>query len=191
VSNNDGDTNWIKNNGDSVQRQDTYVMADLPANAVSISGNVTANATLRTAGSPDGSEKWRTMFRSGTTDYVFGSSITVPTQGYTVNSQAWATLGGTSWTVALLNGAQAGMRALAATGTSRFTYFTLTGNYVASGLFVIPWAIPLLGTLPLSYFTDLMHLLEPHIRYSRDELERMWNDIRRSRRAYAFLALSR
>jgi hypothetical protein len=186
VTTNDGDTTWIKTNGDSTQRQDTYVMADLPANAISITGSVTCNYVMRTAGTPDGSEKWRSLFRSGTTDYVYGSNMTVINASYNLYSQAWADLSGTPWTVALLNGIQAGSRAQAATAVSRQTQFYLSGDYVASGLFVVTHALPLIGTLPLAGMAGLMRLLEPHVRYTRDELESMWNDILRSRRGYVF-----
>lgn len=167
-----------------------FYYQDLPADAVSVN-SLTQYATLgRYLPGVGVGGQYNWLHKYGGVDYFVGLANFPPS--WTQHSAVITFGGGGGWTVEKVNNSIFGIRytdpsAYGAYGDAAYleTYHMVSVDYVASGMFVVTFIIPLLGIISAS-FDKLMRQLLPRVRYTREELERIRQDIRNAQRGYSF-----
>jgi len=158
---------------------------DLPGDAVGVN-SLTQYATLGRSAS-GGVSSWNWTHRYSSVDYFVGSAAFPPS--WTSYNAAITFGGGSGWTVEKVNNSLFGIRyqeAIDHDGRRYYiSYHMVNVDYIASGMFVITFIIPFLGIISTS-FDRLMRQLLPQVRYTREELERIRQDIKNSQRGYSF-----
>jgi len=157
---------------------------DLPSDAVAVN-ILTQYASLgRTASGGNSIYNWAHKY--GGVPYLAGSTGFPPS--FTVNSAVILFGGGGGWTVERVNNSVFGIRFATANLNLVYyyeSYHKVIVDYVVSGMFVITFVLPLLGIISTS-FDRLMRQLLPRVRYTREELEKIRQDVRNSQRGYSF-----
>lgn len=187
INSDDGSTSYYRNLDWNPNSYLLFSYQDLPGDVVSIN-SLTQYATLgRILNGSGVGGVYRWIHRYGGIDYPVGSAAFPPS--WTSHNAAITFGGGGGWTIEKVNNSLFGIYYNDATylDSSYYleTYHKVSVDYVASGMFVITFIIPLLGIVSSS-FDRLMRQLLPRVRYTREELERIRQDIRNAQRGYSF-----
>jgi len=157
---------------------------DLPSDAVAVN-ILTQYASLgRLASGGNSIYNWTHKYSS--VQYHVGNTTFPPS--WTTYSSVITFGGGGGWTVEGVNNSVFGIRFATANLNLVYyyeSYHKVIVDYVVSGMFVITFVLPLLGIISTS-FDRLMRQLLPQVRYTREELEKIRQDIRNSQRGYSF-----
>lgn len=128
--------------------------------------------------------------RLGGVNYDVGATL-FPASWAMHNSGPITAGGGVGgWTITEVNDAIFGVKYIDADEYGQSLYLTsyhmVRVDYVATGMFVVTFVIPLLGILSAS-FDKIMRQLLPKVRYTQRELEQIRQDIRNAQRGYLFM----
>jgi hypothetical protein len=189
INTDDDGTSMFRNKDIDIPSRLLFVYSNLPADAVGVN-SLTQYAKLNkfTPGSGTGG-KYNWVHRYGTTDYLNGYTA-FPSPWTMRDSGSIAFGGGGGWTVDRVRDCEYGIRYQDADSYDEASYYyqsyhTVEVDYIASGMFVVTFVLPLLGVLSAS-FDKIMRQLLPRVRYTREELEKIRQDIRNSQRGYSF-----
>lgn len=178
---------------DNATYTESYVLEDLPAEAGTISGSVTGNLRRVYTGDPP---TLTALFRLSGTDSEAGVSNDVSIGNV---AAAFASApGGGAWTVAGVNGLEAGLKAVCGIADFQYCYeIWVTGNYdVQNGGFAFLLQLAGLSSLPLAGAMDVSQFLrylahwhrrQSHSIISGDEICRAWAEVKAYRHPTFFL----
>jgi len=183
INTNDGSTSYFDNVDWLFPSRLLHSYQDLPNDAVVVN-SLTQYATLgRSISGGVSIRNW--IHRYNDVDYLVGSTVFPP--AWTAESSVITFGGGGGWTVEKVNNSMFGIRYESAGLHDDIhyliTYHKVIVDYTASGMFAITFVIPLLGIISAS-FDRIMRQLLPHVRYTREELEKIRQDIRNAQRGY-------
>lgn len=185
INSNDGNTSYYHIAGNSAGNL-IWNVDNAPVDAVGVN-SIIIHAIMGNSGNAG---NWRFRDGDATTTYTDGVDITSKPSYTNVASPdvTWGPLSGTR-TIALFNSTSYGIGNLGddSTNDQRCTMIYVILDYIQSGMFVITWALPLLGVILPGMMPGLMRKLAPKITYTEPELESIRQDIRNAQRGYCFM----